>query len=412
VILTILVSTRSLAVASLGLTCSLIAACGAATSPKKLPCTGDSCDIGTDDTPQGFCVRDVECAADERCVGGACTTDVTEPTLTCTTTPDCAAGMYCETQSSRCVECLRDVHCDEGLTCRADFTCGPATGCMSEAACGALVCNIANGGCVECVTTNDCGLGLVCQNAQCIDPQVVPPECSTQADCDLQGKICDAGGSCVPCTSGAQCGTGKVCSYGTCTPDAGNVRSPATGELVVNEILADPPPDTAGTTPVEGDANGDGVRDTFNDEFIELVNTTSTTLDLTGCTLTVKTTLRHRFDPSADPLGNLVAARSALVVFGGGNPTGSFGGARTITSSTGSLTLANDGGSVSLDCPAASGSLQVDSVTYPAGGNDQSWTRAIDGDRTTTLVKHLVQVPGVPYSPGTCADGGSFASCL
>ncbi|HEX8089040.1 MAG TPA: lamin tail domain-containing protein, partial [Blastocatellia bacterium] len=52
-----------------------------------------------------------------------------------------------------------------------------------------------------------------------------------------------------------------------------------TGSLAINEYMADPPPG-----PV-GDANGDGVRDAAQDEFIELVNTTAAPLDISGFTI-------------------------------------------------------------------------------------------------------------------------------
>lgn len=43
--------------------------------------------------------------------------------------------------------------------------------------------------------------------------------------------------------------------------------SPVWANLIINELLIDPPPGLA------GDANGDGVRNGGQDEFIELVNT-------------------------------------------------------------------------------------------------------------------------------------------
>ena len=49
-----------------------------------------------------------------------------------------------------------------------------------------------------------------------------------------------------------------------------------TPQVVINEVLVDPASDT------EGDANGDGVRDTYHDEFIEIVNRGSVTVDISG----------------------------------------------------------------------------------------------------------------------------------
>src|SRR5689334_24052827 len=47
-------------------------------------------------------------------------------------------------------------------------------------------------------------------------------------------------------------------------------QTPQTASIVINEYLADP----AGSGPgdLAGDANGDGVRDSSADEFVEIVN--------------------------------------------------------------------------------------------------------------------------------------------
>ena len=44
--------------------------------------------------------------------------------------------------------------------------------------------------------------------------------------------------------------------------------------LFISEVLADPPKDLA------GDANGDGKRDTYEDEFVELYNAGSAPIPL------------------------------------------------------------------------------------------------------------------------------------
>ncbi|HVG37859.1 MAG TPA: lamin tail domain-containing protein, partial [Pyrinomonadaceae bacterium] len=54
--------------------------------------------------------------------------------------------------------------------------------------------------------------------------------------------------------------------------------------LVINEVLADVPPDDPKTTAIEGDANHDGVRSTGDDEFVELVNYSAAPIDISGVT--------------------------------------------------------------------------------------------------------------------------------
>jgi hypothetical protein len=107
--------------------------------------------------------------------------------------------------------------------------------------------------------------------------------------------------------------------------------------LMITEILADPPKGPA------GDANGDGVRDPSEDEFIEIVNTGKTPVCLSGWALgDAKDPERHVF-----PLGHALAPGRALVVFGGGVPTGRFGGAE-VQWATNGLDLLNAGDVITL----------------------------------------------------------------
>jgi len=64
---------------------------------------------------------------------------------------------------------------------------------------------------------------------------------------------------------------GNESNHATITLSGSSLR-----EIVINEILADPPDGAA------GDANRDGVRDSSQDEFVEFVNTTTRDLDLSG----------------------------------------------------------------------------------------------------------------------------------
>lgn len=111
------------------------------------------------------------------------------------------------------------------------------------------------------------------------------------------------------------------------------------GQLKINEVLADPPRGE------RGDANGDGIRDASADEFVEIVNTGTTPLCLAGWTLSDSSGLRrHLF-----PLGLELRPGKAIVIFGGGVPTGSFGGAdvQWATSSKG-LNLSRKGDVLTL----------------------------------------------------------------
>lgn len=132
----------------------------------------------------------------------------------------------------------------------------------------------------------------------------------------------------------------------------------------LNEILADPPNDSP------GDANRDGVRDSADDEFIEIVNCGSTAVDIAGWKLSDLTSVRHTFPDT----GMVVAPGEYVTVFGGGAPSGFAG--KVLTASTGGLSLANTGDAVSL--LDRSGEL-VDICSFGSeGGRDEALTRYPD----------------------------------
>ncbi|MCP4544459.1 MAG: ExeM/NucH family extracellular endonuclease, partial [Chloroflexi bacterium] len=167
--------------------------------------------------------------------------------------------------------------------------------------------------------------------------------------------------------------------------------------LVINEFLADP------ASGLAGDANGDGTRDSSQDEFIEIVNNSDADLDISGGTLEDGFSVRHTF-----PANTIVPANCAIVVFGGGTPTGAFGGTVVQTASTDALGLNNGGDVITLSVDST---IQV--VAYGSEGSDnQSLT--LDPDITgSTFVKHSEATGsgGSLFSPGTRIDGSSFAGC-
>ncbi|HEY3581175.1 MAG TPA: lamin tail domain-containing protein, partial [Pyrinomonadaceae bacterium] len=172
-------------------------------------------------------------------------------------------------------------------------------------------------------------------------------------------------------------------------------------DIVINELLADPPDG------LNGDANHDGVRDTSADEFVELVNSTTHDIDLSGYQLQSRSltatndTLRHRFAQ-----GTTLSAGKAVVVFGGGSPNASdpiFGSAQIVKASSGGLSLVNGGGVVILR--KSNGEI-VTSVAYGAslnlrGDQNQSLTRAPDITGELTLHSNAPGSNKTLFSPGT-----------
>jgi predicted extracellular nuclease len=167
--------------------------------------------------------------------------------------------------------------------------------------------------------------------------------------------------------------------------------------LVINELHADP----AANLP--GDANGDGVRDFSDDEFVEIVNSGETDFDVSGWTLSDGASLRHTF-----PDGSIIEDGCAVVVFGGGIPTGIFGGALVQTASNGSVGFNNGGDTVTL----TNGVSTFEVVYGSEGGNDQSLTLSPDitGE---SFVRHstIETADGALFSPGTQLDGSKFVGC-
>jgi hypothetical protein len=181
-------------------------------------------------------------------------------------------------------------------------------------------------------------------------------------------------------------------------------------DVLINEFLADPPDGAA------GDANRDGVRDSADDEFVELVNTTTHDIDLTGYRIftrgTGSDTLRHVF-----AAGTVLRPCSAIVVFGDANAAfnpddPAFGGALVVKSTTHSLSLVNSGGVISLQ--DQSGAI-VNLIAYGGSSainadNNQSVTRS--PDITGNFAQHLTASGGGrAFSPGTQLNGAAFSSC-
>lgn len=167
--------------------------------------------------------------------------------------------------------------------------------------------------------------------------------------------------------------------------------------LVINEIHADPDAQ-------HGDANGDGAVDTADDEFVEIINASDDAVDLSGWTLADATSIRHIFSE-----GTVIRQNGAIVVFGGGEPTGDFGGAMVCIASSGSLGLNNSGDTIILN----DGIVDQLTLDYEDAGKNQSITRTPDVTGET-FMQHS-EAPnsnGALYSPGCYCGGFCFPATL
>lgn len=128
-------------------------------------------------------------------------------------------------------------------------------------------------------------------------------------------------------------------------------------DVGINEILYDPP------SGPEGDANGDGTRDSGDDEFAEIVVSpdASASVDLSNWTLSDEVGTVHTF-----PGGTVLAPGVAVTVFGGGNPTGIPGLTQTATGNA--LNLNNTGDTLTLR--DADGAV-VSQIAWPSSSAPQ-----------------------------------------
>ena len=182
------------------------------------------------------------------------------------------------------------------------------------------------------------------------------------------------------------------------------ISNPATflvlSVIGLNEFLADPPDGAA------GDANGDGVRDTADDEFVEIVNRTSAPVEISGLTIHDAAAARFTF-----PTGTVIPGGESAIVFGGGSPAGEFGNARVngLVFIAG-LSLNNTGDTISI---ADSGGMTIESVTYGSGAGNANEAFNRDPDVVgTSFVRHssVAGGEGRLFSPGTLVNGQPFTS--
>ena len=171
------------------------------------------------------------------------------------------------------------------------------------------------------------------------------------------------------------------------------VVSPTYSGLLINEFLPDP---NADGTNIHVDANNDGVKDSAQDEFVEIVNGTGADLDIGGCMIRDGAQLRHVFG------SQVVKQGGAIVVFGGGSLV-NFSNPPAQVASTGALGLNNDVDTISLYSPATN---LIDQASYSIQLNAASWTR--NPDFTGEFTNHYEATGGVPASPGRKVTGAAF----
>lgn len=184
-----------------------------------------------------------------------------------------------------------------------------------------------------------------------------------------------------------------ISNYGNNTSDhfpvlsryslGGVTPPPPTGQLTINEIMANEPgSDTAG-------------------EFVEILNGSSASVSLAGFTISDGTGVRHTFAS-----GTTLAPGKAIVVFAGASAIPG-GLTNAVAASTGSLVLGNSGDTVTLK---NSSGVSVNSFAYPsslAGSDGVSMNRNPDGSAAGAFVLHST-LSSLTSSAGKRANGAAF----
>ncbi|MFA9213474.1 MAG: Ig-like domain-containing protein [Candidatus Methylacidiphilales bacterium] len=172
-------------------------------------------------------------------------------------------------------------------------------------------------------------------------------------------------------------------------------------QLIINEVLYDP-----GDTLSTADANGDGIRSSSHDEFIEFFNNSLVPMNLSGYKLFDGLGLRNNVPRHIIPNGTIIQPKKAFVVFGGGTPTGSFGGAIIQTATTSDLNLTNAGDTITVRDSANNFILSLDIEPWSNNPNE-AYTRS--PDITGVFVQHRSILGNTKtFSPGTDINGMAF----
>jgi hypothetical protein len=193
---------------------------------------------------------------------------------------------------------------------------------------------------------------------------------------------------------------------------------PKAGDVIINEVMFDPPLADA------GDINKDTKRDSAEDDFIELVNKTTDTLDMTGCYVEdIRTSDSLKRTLFTFPAGFRLPPKGVVVLFGGGmatdtnvgtnKPHPNFNGAYVYKFAvTGGIATAartiyaKDSKDVTIDQFA----YGTDPTDCPEGTNlRQSLNRK--PDLGSGCFKHSglsTAQPALLYSPGTDVNGKPF----
>lgn len=156
--------------------------------------------------------------------------------------------------------------------------------------------------------------------------------------------------------------------------------------LILTEFLADPP------NGLIGDANGDGVRNASQDEFLEFLNVSDESIDLSGMSIYDADLLRHQI-----PDSTIIQPNQLFLVFGGGEIRDTFDNTIVQKASSNRLSLANIGDRIMLRDSLQNILLLHD---YGQGANNNESLVLCPIEKEADFINHSTVGLGLPLSPG------------
>lgn len=218
--------------------------------------------------------------------------------------------------------------------------------------------------------------------------------------------FCDDGNSMGGdgCSAKCEVEAGYTCDGdpSICTMGGGTAVVPAAGDLVLNEVmLADNLSDTNCDTSTKNSA----------DEFIELVNKSNKTLDLTGVTIDDVASLagtlgsRHTFAAAASGSLTLEPGK-AVVVWGAGSPA-CAGVSNWFVASSGSLGLNDTGETITVRTGGAS-PVTIVEKTFASAEIKINISRTLSPDVSGASYIDHPALGARRWSPGRKADDSAF----
>jgi cysteine-rich repeat protein len=178
--------------------------------------------------------------------------------------------------------------------------------------------------------------------------------------------------------------------------------APAAGDLKINEFLAA----DGGSTNGGVDSNCDGDMKDSNDEFIELVNVSGKTLDLTGVTYSDALGVKFTFAPQAS--GSLtLSPNKAVVIWGGGAPACPGVNNFFINGTSKTLSLNDAGDTITIKTAGAS-PVTIATTMYTSGTIGTSLNLSPDVTGTTYALHSAVAGHLGNFTPGKKVDGAAF----